>query len=206
MKGGLSIRETSCRRGASGRGVDQHMTSDELIYSRFLAEHNEEDFRTLLDRHRESLMLFIYSFVHNMDDAEELMLDAFAEAAAGAKFSGRSSFKTWLFSIGKNMALMHLRKQRSRSAVPFEGTEETAGPPELDILREERNRQLYEALSLLHKEYRQILILLYFEDMSHEEAGRVMGKTKRQTYHLAERGRAALKEKLERMGFDYAQY
>ena len=52
--------------------------SDELIYSRFLADHNEEDFRVLLERHRESLMLFIYSFVHNMDDAEDLMIDAFA--------------------------------------------------------------------------------------------------------------------------------
>ena len=58
----------------------------------------------------------------------------------------------------------------------------------------------------LREDYRQILILLYFEDMSHEEAGRVMGKTKRQTYHLAERGRAALKEQLERMGFENAQY
>ena len=28
--------------------------SDELIYSRFLAEHNEEDFRVLLERHKES--------------------------------------------------------------------------------------------------------------------------------------------------------
>ena len=33
--------------------------SDELIYSRFLAEGNEEDFRVLLERHKESLMLFL---------------------------------------------------------------------------------------------------------------------------------------------------
>ena len=50
----------------------------------------------------------------------------------------------------------------------------------------------------------QILTLIYFEGMSHEEAARVMGKTKRQTYHLAERGRAALRERLERMGWDDA--
>ena len=180
--------------------------SDERIYSRYLAEHNEDDFRILLERHKESLMLFLYSFVHNMEDAEELMLDAYAEAAAGADYSGKSTFKTWLFSIGKKMALMRLRKQRFTAEVPFEQTDETAAPPELNILREERNRQLYKALGQLKEEYRQILILLYFEDMSHEEAGKVMGKTKRQTYHLAERGRAALRAELERMGFDYAQY
>lgn len=226
--------------------------SDDLIYSRYLAERNEADFRVLLERHKESLMLFLYSFVHNMEDAEELMLDDYAEAAAGANYSGKSTFKTWLFSIGKKMALMRLRKQRfaARAIYPVGGslcqdsersnaaltdeplspaggslcqdsgrpkptlideesfgrTGEAVGPPELNILREERNRQLYEALSGLKEDYRQILILLYFEEMSHEEAGKVMGKTKRQTYHLAERGRAALKEKLERMGFDYAQY
>lgn len=40
-----------------------------------------------------------------MEDAEDIMLYAFAEAASGtAVFSGRSSFKTWLFSIGRNQA------------------------------------------------------------------------------------------------------
>ena len=180
--------------------------TDEAIYRRFLAEHNEEDFRVLLERHKESLMLFLFSFVHNMEDAEELMLDAYAEAAAGADYSGKSIFKTWLFSIGKKMALMRLRKQRFTAGKSFERTEEAADPPELNILREERNRQLYEAISQLREEYRQVLILLYFEDMSHEEAGRIMKKNRKQLYNLAERGRAALREQLERMGFDHAEY
>ena len=66
--------------------------TDEILYSRFLAERSEDAFRILLERHRESLMLFLLSYVHNMEDAEELMLDAYAEAAAGAGFSGKSSF------------------------------------------------------------------------------------------------------------------
>ncbi|MCR4771647.1 MAG: sigma-70 family RNA polymerase sigma factor [Oscillospiraceae bacterium] len=181
--------------------------TDETLYRRFLAEHNEEDLRVLLERHREQLLLFLNGYVHNLEDAEELTLDAFAEAAAGSSvFREQSSFKTWLFSIGKNMALMRLRKRRFTSDESFERTAEIAAPPELNILREERNRQLYEALSQLKEEYRQILILLYFEEMSHEEVGRVMGKTKRQVYNLAERGRTALGEKLKRMRFDYAQY
>ena len=130
-------------------------------------------------------MLFLYNFVHNMEDTEELMLDAYAEAAAGAGYSGRSSFKTWLFSIGKKMALMLLRKQHFTFVEPLEHAE---------------------ALNRLSAEYRQILILLYFEDMSHEEVERIMGKNRKQVYNLAERGRAALREQLERMGFDDAQY
>ncbi|MBR6404900.1 MAG: sigma-70 family RNA polymerase sigma factor [Lachnospiraceae bacterium] len=183
--------------------------NDELIYRRFLAERREEDFRILLDRHRESLILFLNGYVHNLEDAEELMLDSYAKIAAKTTvFLGRSSFKTWLFSIGKKMALMHLRKEKRRPDT-LEYSSEPKGavpPPEFQILRDEQNRELYLALSKLNAEYRQVLTLLYFEEMSHEELSAVMGRSRKQIYNLAERARKALKEELERMGFDYAQY
>lgn len=174
--------------------------ADEIIYRRFLASRAEEEFRILLDRHRESLTLFLYGIIHNMEDAEELMLDAYAEVAANARFSERSTFKTWLFAIGKNKALLYLRKQRrfQTNEVPDTPSEET---PELNILKEERNRQLYKALWNLHEDYRQILTLLFFEQMSCEDAGKVMGKNRKQIYNLAERGKKALKDELRRMGF-----
>ena len=181
--------------------------TDEVIYSRFLAERDEEDFRILLERHKDSLILFLNGYVHNLEDAEELMLDAYAQAAAGTSvFSGKSSFKTWLFSIGKRMAMTCLRRSRFFLTEHNALADETTAPPELDLLRDERNRELYLALRELNEEYRQILILLYFEQMTHAEAGSVMGKSRKQVYHLAERSRNALKKKLERMGFEYAQY
>ena len=128
--------------------------SDEQIYSRYLAQRNGDDFRILLERHRESLTLFLCIFVHNPEDAEELTLDAYAEAAAGADYAGKSTFKTWLFSIGKNIALMHLRERRFTTEESLEQADETADPPELNLLREERNHRLYEALSQLRAEYR----------------------------------------------------
>ena len=183
--------------------------NDELLYSRFLTERNEEDFRILLERHKESLILFLNGYVHNLEDAEELMLDAYAEVAAGkTAFSGRSTFKTWLFSIGKKLALAHLRKAKHLPETQELSPETNAAAPapELQILRDERNRQLYLALSKLNEEYRQVLTLFYFEEMSNAELCAVLGKHRKQIYNLAERARKALKEELERMGFDYAQY
>ena len=183
--------------------------NDELIYRRFLAERNEDDRCILLDRHKESLILFLNSYVHNLEDAEELMIDAFAEAAAGkAVFYGKSTFKTWLFSIGKKKAITHLRKAK-RHPDAWELLADLDGavpPPELQTLQAERNRQLYSALSRLNGDYRQVLALLYFEEMSNEELCKVLGKSKKQIYNLVERARKALKEELERMGFEYAQF
>ena len=185
------------------------LENDELLYRRFLAEGNEDDFRTLLERHRESLILFLNGYVRNLEDAEELMLDAYAEAAAGTTaFHGRSSFKTWLFSIGKKMALAHLRKAKRLPDIQelSQASETRVSSPELQILRDERYGQLYRALSRLNDDYRQVLTLLYFVEMTNEELCVVLGKNKKQTYNLTERARKALKEELEGMGFDYAQY
>ena len=179
---------------------------DEQVYSRFLAEGREEDLEQLLRRYRDSLTLFLFGFVRNWEDAEELMLDTFAEvAAARTGFSGKSSFKTWLFAIGRHLALRRLRRQR-RTAPLSEQSGAGIESPEPELMRAERDRQLYEAMERLNPDYRQVLYLIYFEGMDSDEAARVMGKRKKQIYNLSDRGRRALREELERMGFEYAQY
>ena len=181
--------------------------TDEELYSRYMRDGCEDALRTLLERHREGLTLFIYAIVGDMDDAEDLMLDAFAAAAAGtSRFLGRSSFKTWLFSIGRNLAAGHMRKRKGPHLPLDDELAGSSAVPELEILKSEETRQLQQALSSLKPEYRQALTLIYFEDMSYEEAGRVMKQNRRQMYHLIERGKASLRETLERMGADFARY
>ena len=185
--------------------------SDEKLYMRFLKEGDSDDLRVLLERYNESLTLFIYGYVHDLEEAEELMLDAFAVAASGtSRFSGRSSFKTWLFAIGRNLAMKELRKHRIRTSELYENSAASGADPgqdpDLNILRKERNANLYRALSQLNPEYRQALYLIYFEEMDHDEASRVMGKTKKQFYNLVTRGKASLKSILERMGEEYEKY
>lgn len=186
--------------------------TDEELYDRFLARHTQDDFRVLFEKYKEGLILFLNGFVHNLDDAEELMIDAFAEVAAGRTiFSRRSSFKTWLFSIGKKLALMHLRKAKRTETVSADAEETEIADsngilPELQILSEERNRKLYQALGQIPADYRRVLMLMYYEEMSHEEIAKVMGKNRKQIYHLAERGRKALREMMEKEGLGYEIY
>ena len=63
----------------------------------------------LLARHRDGLLLFLFSFVHSNEDAEELLMDTFAKLAVDKpSFHPRhpGSFKSWLYAIGRNNALM----------------------------------------------------------------------------------------------------
>ncbi len=118
--------------------------TDEELYQRFLREGKSEYIQDLLERYRESLTLFLYGYVHNMDDAEELMLDAFAIAVSKtASFRGKSSFKTWLFGIGKNQAFHFMRRQKHTVEQHLDDLiKESAAihteTPEMKLLQEEK--------------------------------------------------------------------
>ena len=171
---------------------------DEVLYRRFLDTRNEADLTILFERHKDALTLFLYGYVHNMEDAEELMIDSFAEVAAGRTiFAGRSSFKTWLFAVARNLARMHLRRNRVETLSMDEAPEIAGDPsdgPEQMLLKDEQNRTLYQAMEKLDDQARQVLSLVYFEDMNYDEVARVLGKTRRQTYKIAERSKEKLKK------------
>ncbi|MBO4416479.1 MAG: sigma-70 family RNA polymerase sigma factor [Lachnospiraceae bacterium] len=192
---------------------DRHDTeSDEIIYARYLKTSDNNDLKELLVRHRSDLTFFIYGIVKNSEDAEEIMLDAFAEAASGtARFSGKSSFKTWLFGIGRNLAMKHLRKKRflffSLNEEIADGDEITAqkGVPDTEFIKNERDRMLYQALNSINPEYRQALHLIYFENMTSDETAVIMKKSKKQIYNLISRGKQAMKEALEKLGYEFEE-
>ena len=180
------------------------MKSDENLYYDYL-DGDDSALAELLSRYDESLNLFLFSFVKNAEDAEELALDAFARlVASDKKFQGRSTFKTWLFAIGRNLALQHIRKHGIRTDRFAEGQavadEKT---PDLPIMAQERYRQLYAAMGQLKEEYRMVLYLKYFEDMSVAESAGVLSKSEKQVSDLLYRGKQALKNMLEKEGFEY---
>jgi len=177
---------------------------DEQLYARFLKYHDDEALKILLERHRESLTLFILGIVHNLEDAEDIMMDSFAVLLSDSpRFKGKSSFKTWLFSIGRNLALKHLRKYGKPHSHEEEIPETKDHLPEVGLIKDEEKLLLYRAIDSLGPEYRQVISLIYFYDMSIEEVATVMKKNKKQIYNLSSRGKKALKETLSNMGFKY---
>ena len=177
--------------------------SDEALYEQFRRTGDRDAFGALFDRYADRLTLFICSIVRQKEDAGELMLDTFAVVAAQKSvYRGESGFGTWLFAIAKKLAYQALRKRRPLLMPLRDGLPADGDPPETALLKDERDRQLYRALEQLKPEYRETLYLTYFENMSVEEIQKITGKSARQIYKLANRGRASLWKKLEGMGFD----
>ena len=170
-------------------------------YRRFLAG-DEAAFDELLDLYKDSLIFFLCRYVGCVAIAEEIAADTFALLITKPdKYDESVSLKTFLFTVGRNRALDYLRRQNRWRILPLEEAVElpdsTEDDPERLFLTKERDRALHRALSRLKADYRMALHLVYFENMSYEEAGRVLGKSRKQIENLVYRGKNVLRADLE---------
>ena len=181
----------------------QRHDADWELYNRF-QQGDEAGLAALISLHRENLTSFIQGVLHSADEAEELMIEAFAQlAASGPRFQGRSTLKTYLYRIGYNLALKQLRQRRREPGMSGREIPEAslqAVSAETEFLRQAESRRLMEGMAGLPVDYRTALTLVYFEGMGQKEAAAVMGKTPVQLNHLVQRGREALKQALEKEG------
>ena len=177
-------------------------------YRRFL-DGDDKGLAEIVRDYKDGLMLYLNGFVSNISVAEELMEETFFKIITKRpRFSAKYTFKTWLYTIGRNTAIDYLRHRAKLSDIPVEDMAEYLRD-EYDLeqmyILEERKIALHRALKNLHPEYRQVLWLLYFEDFSHADAAAIMHKTSRQMKNLVYRAKSALKAELDKEGFTHEE-
>jgi RNA polymerase sigma-70 factor (ECF subfamily) len=175
-------------------------------YNRFL-KGDKSGFSEIIEMYNKSLIFFVNGFVKNLSVSEDIAADTFLVLLKKKSvFKENYTFKTWLFKIAHNIAVDYIRKHSNAKNVDIDDMEteltDKVTPEEIIIIAE-RDKQLHEAMSTLHSEYNQILHLIYFENMSYEQAGKVLKKNKKQIKNLTHRAKSALKIALERKGFSY---
>ncbi len=176
------------------------MDNGESSYRRFL-DGDERAFGELLDMYSENLIFFINRYVGNVAIAQELSEDVFVDLIIHKRrYNFKTSLKTYVFTIARNKAVSYVRRCARRPEYAYEYIENEADRKSIEdeFIKKERERELHRALSLLNEDYRTVLHLIYFEDMSYEHAGSVMKKNRKQIENLVYRAKQALKKELEK--------
>ncbi len=171
-------------------------------YRRYL-EGDDNGLVEIIRDYKDGLILWLYEYTHDYHTAEELCEDTFVKIAVNKPhFRENSSFKTFLYAVGRNLALDMLRKRRD--TLPLEDITELSDGENIEqnYLREERRVAVHKALGVLKAEYRQVLWLTYFEGLSNKESAKIMGKTVHGTQALLSRARKAMRAVLEEAHFD----
>ena len=198
-------------------------SADDLALVARLLKREEAAFEALVDRYHGALTRLARVFVGNQAVAEEVVQDTWVGVLNGLKsFEGRSSLKTWIFSILTHKA--KTRGARERRSIPFSAlvdpeTDEpsvdparfradgswTAAPvkwddhsPERLLVSAEARAGLEAALAELPPNQRAVVTLRDIDGLEAADACNVLGISETNQRVLLHRGRSRLRAALER--------
>lgn len=175
------------------------MDNGESSYHRFL-DGDKDALTEIIKAYKDGLTYFINGITNNLTVAEDIVQETFIKLyVKKPRFNGKSSFKTWLYRIGRNTAVDYIRHRRKTDLFSLDESMEYT---QSDYFMEERNIILHKAISRLKPEYSQILWLTYFEGMNNDEVSAILRKSKNNTSVLLHRAKEALKKELIMEGLD----
>jgi len=154
--------------------VSYTLFSDEELFARVRDASDEQAFRTLFKRYDKRLYAYCYRALGSSDDAK----DAF-QTISLTVFEKRASFSegsvaAWIFTIARNLCLKTLRQRKHTVEVDEQAmASEDNEPQHTDdfMLRQ----ALRESIAKLTDEFREILELRYFDELSYGEIATILG-------------------------------
>lgn len=186
------------------------MLSDERLMER-VKSGDAQAFDALLQRHGKALFNFIYRFVGNRQEAEDLTQDTFVRVLQSApSFNSHQRFTTWAYHIATNLCIDAHRKAQYRQAVSLDERigedDQTLGDTVPDpqanteemAQKHELRRDIRRAIRALPTEQRMVVMLNQYQGMTYQEIAEVLGcpigTIKSRMHHALKALRAALKE------------
>jgi RNA polymerase sigma factor (sigma-70 family) len=160
--------------------------------------------KTLLeDHHRPSFGWALSCCRRDPVEAEEVLQTVYVKVLEGkARFDGRASFKTWLFAVIRVTAADRRRKSwlyalRTLKFAEHVGASDRREHPDDAVHRHETTEEFRRALAALPKRQHEALQLVFYHDLSVEEAAQVMGVSLGSARTHYERGKKRMRELLE---------
>lgn len=140
-----------------------------------------EAFEQLIEKYEKKVYTIAYRMMGNHEDASDLAQEALIKVYRSIKnFRGEAAFSTWLYHVVSNVCKDYLRKKRLQTTSIDEsvqyGTEsiekqfEADTPQPQDVVEQkELQESMQKVISDLPEDYRLVLVLREFMNLSYEE-------------------------------------
>lgn len=132
----------------------------------------------LFERHHRPLFDFLYRMTGDRGAAEDLVQGVFVRMLRyRATYRDDGRFETWMFRIARNARADHFRKQGAAVYVPEDGMDwESEAPGPARLLERARDMvRLKRALQALREDRRELIVLVRYQGMTHEQVGAILG-------------------------------
>jgi RNA polymerase sigma-70 factor (ECF subfamily) len=165
-----------------------------------------EAFNELVRRHQDQLYSLVYRLVPDPDQAADAVQEAFFSAYRNLASYRGGSVKSWFGRIAVNAAMDMQRSRRRRPSQPYPEFEDDSwqppageqAEPETQAVAAAQRRVLAEALAALPGEQRACIVMYDVEGYDYPEIARILGISLGTVKSRIHRGRAALRQRLEK--------
>jgi RNA polymerase sigma factor (sigma-70 family) len=154
---------------------------DFLLIERAKEHGDEKAYAELMQRYKKPVYHMILKMVRNVDDAEDLTIEAFAKAFRNLKkFNPEFTFSTWLFRIATNNCIDFIRKKKLDTMSISNSFKEEGESADMDIkdinldpqeeaIKSQKVDIIQTIVTKLPAKYQTLVRLRYFEELSYEE-------------------------------------
>ncbi|GAB3792546.1 RNA polymerase sigma factor [Virgibacillus kimchii] len=165
---------------------------------------DEELITDWFDSYADDIYRFLVYYM-STPDVEDVVQEVFIKAINRYdSFNGKSSPKTWLISIARNLAIDEIRRQKRQDWRRLIKTYEykTENSPESAQIANETKLQLHQVISKLRQNYRDVIILRGIEELSIAETADILKWPDKKVSLTFHRALKALKKKMEEGDYD----
>ncbi len=147
-----------------------------------VADSDEQAYAVLMERYKRPVYHMILKMVRNIDDAEDLTIEAFAKAFKNLhRFKKDYTFSTWLFRIATNNAIDFIRKKRLETMSLDTSFQDDNGDsihidvedhnlnPQEEAIKSQKIELIQLFVTKLPPKYQRLVRLRYFKEYSYEE-------------------------------------
>ena len=162
---------------------NQFSYTDEELIARF-QEGDEQAYTELVNRYRGKLMTFVYRFVNDMEQEEDIIQDTMLKLYTHKHYYRNiAKFSTWIYTIAGNLAKTELRKRKNRKVTNISqmGPEDRdyelpSVAPETDevVQSEYIKKKIQAAIQNLPLHFRTVTILRDIQELSYEEISKIV--------------------------------
>jgi RNA polymerase sigma-70 factor (ECF subfamily) len=170
-------------------------TDSELIH--LLRQGDRKAFADLYERHKSAVYNYCRRMLSDKDAAEDVTHETFMKMYSNAgQLVNTGSFLSWLFQIARNEVLMYLRRNKRNGIHNDESIWDEITPHEI-VVSLETTEIVRKLLQNLKSEYREVIILREYEQLSYAQIAEITGDTESSVKSRLFKARQAITKKLK---------
>ncbi len=172
--------------------VNGEVDRDEVDQALILRLQQGDDLalNEIMARYQQALHSYVYRFVHDTDEAADLVQEAFVRVyLKRSKYKPKGKFRTWLYTLTGNLCRDWIRSRKRRPLhyveqifdsqlsgnVDLDQMRKASPDPAQVVMAEEKNAQIMQAIDSLPIDLKQALVIFSLEGNTQEEAGILLG-------------------------------